>query len=284
MGNARTNEPTNNGSKLIEGLQDIPANYYGSNTDANNAESSGVFRYVRIEYAGYKLSADNEVNGLTLGAVGSGTVLNNVEVAWGLDDGFEFFGGRVNASDLVAFSNDDDQFDFDLGYQGTISNSIAIANKTSSHSASSSNPANSDSNGSEIDNHPTGFTLTPKTKPTFSNVRIIGTEDETGITAPGFKSGVFVRRGAELALVNSKITGYKTGLQINSDATAASTSVQSTSIHGFTLAATAGYNDLGSNTIAPVGAPAPAFGIPQPFFNKAGFNPGLTYTWAKFNY
>ncbi|MDF2514952.1 MAG: hypothetical protein K0R59_248 [Sphingobacterium sp.] len=284
LGNARTNEPTNNGSKLIEGLQDIPANYYGSNTDANNAESSGVFRYVRIEYAGYKLSADNEVNGLTLGAVGSGTVLNNVEVAWGLDDGFEFFGGRVNASDLVAFSNDDDQFDFDLGYQGTISNSIAIANKTSSHSASSSNPANSDSNGSEIDNHPTGFTLTPKTKPTFSNVRIIGTEDETGITAPGFKSGVFVRRGAELALVNSKITGYKTGLQINSDATAASTSVQSTSIHGFTLAATAGYNDLGSNTIAPVGAPAPAFGIPQPFFNKAGFNPGLTYTWAKFNY
>lgn len=284
LGNARTNEPTNGGSKLIQGLLDVPVNYYGSNTDTNNAESSGTLKYIRIEYAGYELSYNNAVNGLTLAGVGSGTVLDNIQVSWGLDDGFEFFGGRVNASNLLAFSNDDDQFDFDSGYQGTISNSIAIANKISTHSSSSSVPSISDSNGAEIDNHSTGFNLMPKTKPTFSNVRIIGTLDEMGITVPGFKSGILVRRGAELALINSKITGYKTGLQINNDAIAASTSLKGTSIHGFNLAATAGYNDLGGNTIAPVGDPAPAFGIPQPFYNNAGFNPGLNYFWAKFNY
>lgn len=280
LGNAQINDAA--GTRLIEGLADDPKFYYGSSSSANNAETSGIIRNVRIENAGYKLADNIEVNGLTLGGVGSGTTLSKVEVAWGLDDGFEFFGGRVNGSDLVAFSNDDDQFDFDLGYQGTISNSIAFANKVSTHSASS---GNSDSNGAEIDNHPSVFTAVPKTKPTFNNVRIVGTKDETGITAPGFKSGILVRRGAELALVNSKVTGYKTGLHINTDATPSLTSVQGSSLFGFTLAATAGYTNLGTNTIAPAAATAPTFGISsQPFFNESGFTSGLTYPWVKFNY
>ncbi|MGJ1204438.1 hypothetical protein [Sphingobacterium lactis] len=279
LGRARINDPA--GTKLIEGLPDTQDYYYGSNSDANNGESSGTIKYVRIEFGGYILKTDVEVNGLTLGGVGSGTTLNNVQVSWGLDDGFEFFGGRVNASDLISFSNDDDQFDFDLGYQGTISNSISIANKVSTHSASGTN---SDSNGAEIDNHPSNFAALPKTIPTFNNVRIIGTEDENGIKAPGFKSGILVRRGAELSLNSSIITGYKTGLHIHTDATPAQTVVSESKIHGFTLSATIGYTDFGGNTISPIGAPAPTYGITQPFFNKSGFNPNLAYTWSKFDY
>lgn len=285
LGNATVNAA--GGSANIEGL---PANdtrfSYGGSVDTDNR---GNFQYVRVEYAGFRLIDNVEVNGVTLGGVGSGTTINNVEVAWGLDDGFEFFGGTVSTSDLVAFSNDDDQFDFDLGYVGTLANSIAIANKTSSHSASS---GSSDSNGAEIDNNPTVFTATPVTHPTFENVRIIGTLNTSGITPPGFKNGITVRRGGEMDLVGSTVTGYNVGLRIDANATAANTVVVNSSLHGFTApfdpnAGTSPwiptFTDGTGNTYND-GTPAFSYGITQPFFNESGFNPDLTYGWVKFNY
>lgn len=286
LGDATVN--TDLGTSNIEGLPENDSRYtFGGSDDLDNR---GSFRFVRIEYAGFQLAPNIEVNGLTLGGVGSGTTINNVEVAWGLDDGFEFFGGTVSTSDLVAFSNDDDQFDFDLGYQGTLSRSIAIANKTSSHSASG---GASDSNGAEIDNNPTTFTATPVTHPIFDNVRIIGTLNTSGITAPGFKNGITVRRGAQMDLINSIVTGYNIGLRIDANANPGNTYVENSSLHGFNTPFDpftgsapnwiAAFSDAGDNTYNN-GSPAPSYGIPQPFFNEPGFNPGLTYSWAKFNY
>lgn len=96
---------------------------YGGNDPADN---SGSFTYVRIEFAGYPVEADKELNGLTLCGVGSGTTIHHVQVSYGGDDGFEFFGGTVNASHLVVYRAVDDDFDFDHGYNGRLQYGISI--------------------------------------------------------------------------------------------------------------------------------------------------------------
>ena len=100
----RTSEPT------IEGGIGRP---YGGTNDSDN---SGVLKYVRIEYAGIAALPNSEINALTLGGVGSGTVIENVQTIYANDDAFEFFGGTVNAKNLYAFATADDDFDFDFGY------------------------------------------------------------------------------------------------------------------------------------------------------------------------
>ena len=77
-------------------------------------------RYVSIEFPGYPFTANNEINGLTLGAVGRGTTLEHIQVSYSDDDAFEFFGGTVNAKYLIAYKSRDDDFDTDFGYTGKI--------------------------------------------------------------------------------------------------------------------------------------------------------------------
>ena len=88
---------------------------YGGNNDDDN---SGVLRYVSIRHAGFKVTADKELNGLTLACVGRGTTIDHVEMYAAADDGVEFFGGTVNTKYLVSAFNDDDAFDIDQGYRG----------------------------------------------------------------------------------------------------------------------------------------------------------------------
>ncbi len=85
---------------------------------ADDADNSGVLRYVSIRYGGFELSANNEINGLTLGAVGSGTTIEYVEIFNNSDDGIEFFGGTVNLKYIVSAFNEDESFDWDQGYRG----------------------------------------------------------------------------------------------------------------------------------------------------------------------
>ena len=96
----------------VEGLDGV---YYGG---GDPDDSSGVLRYVRVWHAGAVISEDNEINGLTLAGVGRGTVVSHVEVAYSLDDGFEFFGGTVDVDHLSVLYIGDDAFDFDAGYRG----------------------------------------------------------------------------------------------------------------------------------------------------------------------
>ena len=116
LGRARTN--TASGTGNIEGIPTTePLGLYGGTDDNDN---SGVLRYVSIRHAGSLLGPNNELNGLTLGAVGSGTTIEFIEVFANADDGFEWFGGTVNCKHLVSAFNDDDGFDWDEGFRGKL--------------------------------------------------------------------------------------------------------------------------------------------------------------------
>mmetsp|Transcript_4272 Transcript_4272/g.9311 ORF Transcript_4272/g.9311 Transcript_4272/m.9311 type:complete len:1043 (+) Transcript_4272:293-3421(+) len=101
----------------VEGLPEETPVYFGG---ADPLDDSGVLRYVRIWYAGAVLVADNEVNGLTLAAVGAGTTIEYVEVALSIDDGIEFFGGTVSMRHISVLFVGDDALDFDAGYKGNL--------------------------------------------------------------------------------------------------------------------------------------------------------------------
>ncbi|MEC5142869.1 hypothetical protein [Chitinophaga sp. 212800010-3] len=214
LGKAPTNHPT---AVRIEGIADNPpadATYGGP---ANNlpGDNSGILRYVKIEYAGFELSTDNELNGLTLGGVGNGTILDYIEVYKSNDDAFEFFGGTVNASHLVAIDPLDDMFDTDNGYSGTISYALGISDLTRADK--------SQSNGFESDNNADGLTWTPYTHPTYNYITIIGqpTAAAASITN-GQPSGTgkygraaHLRRNAEFAVNNSIFLGFNYGISLD---------------------------------------------------------------------
>lgn len=145
------------GEDFIEGLAGVP--YGGDVAD----DSSGVIKYVRVWYGGRSIGEGNEINGMTFGGVGSKTVVEHCEVAWNNDDGFEFFGGTVNAKYLSVAFVGDDAFDMDQGYQGKLQHLFAILGQDES------------GRGFEIDNNgePT-YDLEPRTYPTISNVTLIG--------------------------------------------------------------------------------------------------------------
>jgi len=115
---------TGGGTNDIEGLESGLGTYGGS----DDADNSGTLKYVRVWYGGADIGFDptnpensgNEINGMTFGGVGSGTILEHLEVAFNKDDGLEFFGGAVNGKWLSALFVDDDAFDTDEGYQGVL--------------------------------------------------------------------------------------------------------------------------------------------------------------------
>ncbi|HEX8376176.1 MAG TPA: hypothetical protein VF602_00050 [Pedobacter sp.] len=169
----------------------------GANPIAN--DNSGVIKYVRIEYAGIAIAQDKEINGLTMAAVGSGTVVENVQVSYGGDDAFEFFGGTVNCKNLIAYRCTDDDFDFEYGYNGRIQYAISIKDP-SIYDASASGA----SNGIESDN---GSTVNdqPFNKPMLSNFTFIG----PGASANAkHNAGVIFRKGTKFVLRNSIIIDH----------------------------------------------------------------------------
>lgn len=261
------NAPANVSGRTIEGLPTSPDYTFGG---TNSADNSGTMKYVRIEYGGFNLSTDNEVNGLTLGGVGSGTVLDYIQVSYGKDDGFEFFGGTVNPKHLIAFGSDDDQFDFDNGYRGTIQYAVAVADGNSTHSTSG---GTSDSNGIESDNNApaddASFSLTPKTRPVLRNFSIVGTRTAAAATGVGYKYGVRNRRGAEIDMQASLITGFPSGFVFDGTAPASSV-LTNNSVHGFTAAITPAVSGNTVNT----GATAQNYGMAQPWFNV---NPSVNF-------
>ncbi|MCG8605635.1 T9SS type A sorting domain-containing protein [bacterium] len=119
LGRASTNNQTEGGLKEVEGINDIdPVRaLYGGTEDDHN---SGIIRYVSIRYTGINVgdAAGNEIQGLTLGGVGSGTTIEYVESYRSNDDGFEFFGGTVHTRYLASAFNADDSFDWDEGFRG----------------------------------------------------------------------------------------------------------------------------------------------------------------------
>lgn len=124
LGNAKASFEGNLTEAAIEGIPATDQNgKFGGDNDADN---SGVLRYVSIRHGGTDLKAGDEINGLTLGAVGSGTVIENIEIVGNKDDGIEWFGGTVNVKNLVVWNAGDDAIDSDMAWAGTLDNFVVI--------------------------------------------------------------------------------------------------------------------------------------------------------------
>lgn len=129
MGNAKGSFTGDVSEFNIEG---IPASdSFGLYGGTNDADNSGVLKYVSIRHGGAEIGEGNEINGLTLGCVGSGTIIQNIEVVANYDDGIEFFGGAVNVTNALVWSVGDDALDIDQAYSGTITNAMVIQGTTS---------------------------------------------------------------------------------------------------------------------------------------------------------
>jgi hypothetical protein len=111
-------------SVQIEGIPPSDPNGLYGGTNPN--DNSGTFQYVSIRHGGANIGEGNEINGLTLGGVGSGTTISHVEVVANQDDGIEIFGGTVNVSDVIILNTGDDAIDTDQGWDGTLDNWIVI--------------------------------------------------------------------------------------------------------------------------------------------------------------
>ncbi len=204
LGKAKTNRSS---TPIIEGGLD---RLYGGDNDNDN---SGTLKYVRIEYAGVAAFPNSEINGLTLGGVGSGTKIEGVQVIYGNDDAFEFFGGTVDAKNLVAYATADDDFDFDYGYRGRIQFAIALRDPLFVDGGDSGN-------GVEADNDGTGTSATPNTHPVLSNFTWIGPNNASG-TLSNHNFGNRWRRASQFEVYNSVLLGWqKAGLVIETDAAA----------------------------------------------------------------
>ncbi len=213
LGNASIN--ASGGTNYIEGLSPSSDTQYGGGSSPNDDDSSGILKYVRIEFGGYPYQPNKEINGLTFGGVGRKTVIDYVQVSFVNDDSFEWFGGAVNCKHLVSYRNLDDDFDTDEGYHGLVQFGLAVRDPQIAD-----NPSVSTSEGFESDNDPTGSTATPKTSAIFSNITVIGPYrgNTSNSIASGFRRGARIRRNSELKIFNSILMDHPRGVMIDGTA------------------------------------------------------------------
>ena len=193
LGKARGFKEGNN--VLVEGLDDEERNKYGGDEDDDN---SGTLAYVRIEFGGTEISPNNEINGLTMGGIGSGTTIHHIEVNTSLDDCFEWFGGAVNADHLICNNAGDDMFDADQGFSGTLDTLLGI----------SVEPQSSDPTGFEMDSDLGG--AEPTTDITASNVTLCGTGEEGN----ALTYGMVLRELVEGTFSNIVVSGFDAAVDV----------------------------------------------------------------------
>jgi hypothetical protein len=206
------------GSTQIEGTGTPaainPAQFYDGGTD--NDDNSGVLRYVRIEFAGYPTAPNEELNSLTMAAVGAGTTIEYVQVLQGLDDSFEWFGGAVNGRYLISYESADDHFDASEGYVGR--NQFLIAFQSIRPDARpglaggvASDPQGIENDGCWAENCNAGdanrSASQPYTVPVFANFTLIGAPPGAWETTGG-NYGMMLRRGTGGLYVNGVISRY----------------------------------------------------------------------------
>ncbi len=211
------NAPTNSSFNGVQGIGEIEGGINNSDglglygtpitQSQNPADNSGILRYVRIEYAGYAFLPDKEINGLTFGGVGNGTVIDYVQVSYA-NDSFEWFGGTVNCTHLISFRTLDDDFDTDNGFSGKVQFGICLRDSAVADI--------SKSEAFESDNDANGSQLSPQTKAIFSNMTVIGPRQAlTNVGSNLFLCGAQIRRNSSESIFNSIIMGWPIGLLID---------------------------------------------------------------------
>ncbi len=184
------------GISAIEGIPTTETRgLYGGGDVPENDDDSGILQYVSIRHGGTNIGADNEINGLTLGGVGSGTTIEYVEVVANRDDGIEWFGGTVNAKYLLSVFCGDDALDYDEGYRGA--NQFVIVHQDSA--------LESADRGGEHDGGTDPEVAEPFATPVFLNVTSIGNAGSRAITFRDNAGGEYH---------NSIFSGYARGIDI----------------------------------------------------------------------
>jgi len=187
LGKAPTNDE---GFNFIEGVEDDPRVFYGGNDEYDNC---GLLEYVRVQFAGYEIYQDNEINGLTLGGCGRSTIMRNIQVHATVDDGIEFFGGTANLFNAVISSPGDDGLDWDRGWQGNVQ-FLIVTQKDSTEVGD---------NGFEADNWEEDHDATPRSMPSIYNVTMVG----SGNPDAGNR-GMTIRRGTGAKIRNLIMQGF----------------------------------------------------------------------------
>ena len=243
------------------------AGFFGGNDDNDN---SGSIKYMRIEYSGKEISPDNELNSLTMNAVGRATSIEYVQTHQGSDDAFEWFGGTVNLKHIVGISPDDDGLDWQLGYRGRVQ--FAIIQQE---------PGRGDK-GTEADDSEFNFLAEPVSNPIFSNITYIGAP--TG-GAGSSNIGVHFRRGTAGTIVNSIVQGFRgPGLTLSDPETFANcpgqmppvfhvpvvTAVESSVINMGRLYTSASPNPFSSSTRIQLGLPSDQKHVRAQIFDSQG--------------
>ena len=196
-GKAHTNAEGGKGSSEIGGA------VYGGNDDADN---SGTLQYIRLEYTGFAFDEEHEANGITFYGVGNGTTVEYCQAYKGSDDGFEFFGGSVNVSNLVSVSCSDDSFDWTEGWNGTATNLVAYqeAEETLGYDCDCL---------IEADNNENNYAATPVAHPVLKNLILVGNNSAAG------NRGIRLRRGTQVEIDGAKVCGKKNAVTLESEET-----------------------------------------------------------------
>lgn len=218
LGNAFVNQTA---KPAIEGIS--PTQNYGSTiaesaTPATHAtENSGSLKYVRIEYAGIELTPNNETNSITFGGVGNGTTVEYVQVSFGGDDGFEWFGGTVNGKYLVSHSTWDDDFDTDFGWGGNVQFGLVVRNPFfADQSGSNAFESDNQGNGNALAGICDDATSIGCTRGVFSNITVLGPREiQSRSISANYQNALHIRRRSAISIFNSFFAGYRIGLRVD---------------------------------------------------------------------
>lgn len=250
----------------LEGFNNVAVdNTLGKFGGTDDADNSGIIKYVRIEFAGLAFEPNKEVNSLTMGSIGSGTTIEGVQCSFGNDDGFEWFGGTVNCKKLISYKTTDDDFDTDFGYRGAVQFGIAVKD-TSYFDLSWNAPSSaSTSETFESDNDAAGSGKLPLTAAVFSNITCVGPvpldktyADLSPAQKGAFRRGARIRRNSRLSIVNSVFMGYRNFIMLDGDSVLTAAGVKSST---FSETSNVLRNNFIANTAAAAAAGATNTGL-----------------------
>jgi hypothetical protein len=222
----------------LEGFNNVAVdNTLGKFGGTDDADNSGVVKYVRIEFAGLAFEPNKEVNSLTMGSVGSKTEIEGVQCSFGNDDAFEWFGGTVICKKLISYKTTDDDFDTDFGYRGAVQFGIAVRDTAYFDLSWNATSGASTSETFESDNDAAGSGKLPLTSALFSNITCVGPvpldktyNDLTATQKGAFRRGARIRRNSRLSIVNSVFMGYRNFIMFDGDSVLVASGVKSGSI------------------------------------------------------